>query len=192
MALIVCPICRGDLQCGACPWRCAKGHSFDVAREGYVNLLPAQQKNSRDPGDSEDMIRARREFLDKGGYAPLREAVVETLMPLKPRSLLDMGCGEGWYTDALRAASGDVTGVDISKPAIRLAARRYPGVTWLVASGAALPDPAGIFNASLEGGTRRAIDFHEGDEIDGDTLQALVRAAAAFNASKAKAGKEKR
>lgn len=120
-------------------WRCVQGHSFDVAREGYVNLLPVQHKHSRDPGDDAQMVGARREFLQAGHYQPLRDAVLEVLAPLQAQQLLDIGCGEGYYTDALTRVASDVVGLDIAKPAIRLAAKRFPGVCWLVGSGALLP-----------------------------------------------------
>ncbi len=136
---ILCPLCRLALERGAKSWRCGKGHSFDVAREGYVNLMPVQHKHSRDPGDDPQMVAARREFLQAGHYQPLRDAMLECLAPLKMQSLLDVGCGEGYYTDAFTQISGEVLGLDISRSAIRLAAKRFPSVTWLVASGALLP-----------------------------------------------------
>ena len=98
MTLLVCPLCEHPLERGAKTWRCLKGHSFDVAREGYVNLLPVQHKNSREPGDDLQMVTARREFLHAGHYQPLRDAMLEALAPLGARSLLDIGCGEGYYT----------------------------------------------------------------------------------------------
>ena len=139
MTLFICPLCRRPLECGARIWRCDHGHSFDVAREGYVNLLPVQHKNSRDPGDDPQMVMARREFLQAGHYQPLRDAVLALLAPLQSRRLLDIGCGEGYYTSAFTTIAPEVTGLDIARPAIRLAARRFGGITWLVGSGALLP-----------------------------------------------------
>jgi 23S rRNA (guanine745-N1)-methyltransferase len=105
-----------------------------VAREGYVNLLPVQQKNSRDPGDNPEMVLARREFLQAGHYQPLRDALVALLAPLRAEHLLDMGCGEGYYTGAFTTIVPAVIGLDIAKPAIQLAAKRFRGITWLVGS----------------------------------------------------------
>ena len=139
MAVILCPLCQHPLQQDAKAWRCLREHSFDVAREGYVNLLPVQHKNSRDPGDDPQMVMARREFLQAGHYQPLRDALLALAAPLQPQSLLDIGCGEGYYTGALAAVCEQVIGLDIARPAIRVAAKRYPGVTWLVGSGAHLP-----------------------------------------------------
>ena len=139
MAVILCPLCRQPLQREAKAWRCLREHSFDVAREGYVNLLPVQHKNSRDPGDDPQMVMARREFLQAGHYQPLRDALLALAAPLQPQSLLDIGCGEGYYTAALAEVSAQAIGLDIARLAIRVAAKRYPGVTWLVGSGAHLP-----------------------------------------------------
>lgn len=146
MLTIICPLCRHALERGPKVWRCDKGHSFDVAREGYVNLLPVQHKNSRDPGDDPQMVMARREFLQAGHYQPLREAVLKLLAPLQAQSVLDIGCGEGYYTDVFTQVESEVIGLDIARPAIRLAAKRYPEITWLVGSGALLP----LANASVD------------------------------------------
>ncbi|HEX5360770.1 MAG TPA: methyltransferase domain-containing protein [Fluviicoccus sp.] len=139
MPALICPLCRLPLLREAAAWRCDNRHSFDVAREGYVNLLPVQQKKSRDPGDNPEMVQARRDFLQAGHYGPLRDAVIARLQTLNIQSLLDLGCGEGWYTGGMSAAASDITGLDIAKPAVRLAAKKHPGITWLVGSGAALP-----------------------------------------------------
>jgi 23S rRNA (guanine745-N1)-methyltransferase len=117
-----------------------------VARDGYVNLLPVQHKHSREPGDTPDSLKARREFLQAGHYQPLRDAVIGLLSPLKPAALLDVGCGEGYYTSALPEVAEDVTGLDIAKSAIQLAAKRFRGITWIVGSGAQLP----VADASMD------------------------------------------
>lgn len=136
---IICPLCRQPLDRQPRTWTCASGHSFDVAREGYVNLLPVQHKHSREPGDRPDMVLARRAFLEAGHYAPLRTAIAAMLAPLAAERLLDIGCGEGWYTSAFTAAASEVIGLDIAKPAVQLAAKRHKAITWLVGSGAILP-----------------------------------------------------
>lgn len=98
-------------------WRCDRGHDFDVAKEGYVNLLITHQRRRREPGDSAEMMRDRRAFLDGGWYEPLRDA----LQPFARRgTTLDAGCGEGYYTRGWP----DLWAIDISKPAVRLAAKR--------------------------------------------------------------------
>lgn len=139
MAVITCPLCKHPLDRGARTWRCEKGHSFDVAKEGYVNLLPVQHKASRDPGDDPQMVHARRDFLQAGHYQPLRDQLLSHLLSLQAKDILDIGCGEGYYSSAFTPAANEVVGLDISRAAIRLAAKRFPQVTWLVGSGAMLP-----------------------------------------------------
>lgn len=146
MTPLRCPLCPLPLDISEKTARCANGHSFDRAREGYWHLLPVQQKNSRDPGDDAAMVAARQAFLDAGHYGPLREALCAAVAPLAPRRLLDSGCGEGWYTAALRTVMPEhdgagITALDISKHAIRRAARRAGDITWLVASSMTLPLP---------------------------------------------------
>lgn len=95
-----------------------------MAKEGYVNLLPVQHKRSRDPGDSAEMMQARRAFLDAGHYQPLRDAIVGQLrerLDEKAAVVLDIGCGEGYYTHAFADALPEITtfGTDVSKVAIK-------------------------------------------------------------------------
>lgn len=144
-SLFRCPICRGALRRESRRYVCADGHSFDIAREGYVNLLPANHQHSKNPGDDREMAAARTRFLDGGWYAPLRDTLCRLVAEQTgegPR-LLDAGCGEGWYTCELaRAAAakgGRTIGVDLSKPAVRKAARRCPGTELAVASVYRLP-----------------------------------------------------
>ncbi len=114
-----------------------------MAKEGYVNLLPVQHKRSRDPGDSAEMMQARRAFLDAGHYQPLRDAIVAQLrerLDEKATAVLDIGCGEGYYTRICRcAARNHHVWLDVSKVAIKAAAKRYPQVTFCVASSHRLP-----------------------------------------------------
>lgn len=125
--------------------RCENGHSFDIAKEGYVNLLPANRQHSKAPGDDKEMAAARTRFLEGGWYEPLREKLcnlVEELAPLAP-VLLDAGCGEGWYTQALAQAAaakgGRTAGIDLSKPSVKRAARRCPAGEFAVGTVYHLP-----------------------------------------------------
>jgi 23S rRNA (guanine745-N1)-methyltransferase len=129
-----CPVCHDSLRQDERTWRCGREHSYDVAREGYVNLLITHQRRQREPGDSAEMLRARRAFLDGGHYAPLRDAVA-ALVP-SDAIVLDVGCGEGYYT---RDHAGPLWAVDIAKPAVRLAAKRRPAGRYAVASAYDLP-----------------------------------------------------
>src|ERR1700680_2128153 len=138
MALLVCPVCHTGLRQVDSALVCANTHSFDIAREGYVNLL--LQKRS---GDAKEMLRARRNFLERGLYQPLSDAVNEIVRVhlanmLEPLYILDAGCGEGYYLDRLQRAlapqhDGCYIGIDVSKEAIRMAAKRYRQSLYVVA-----------------------------------------------------------
>ena len=170
-----CPLCHQPLQlCRGEPrrWQCAARHQFDCAKEGYVNLMPVQHKHSKNPGDNKEMMQARRACLEAGHYQPLRDKVAallqESLTAVSASDahrvqVLDIGCGEGYYTAALARvlaehamisnsetfagsasngeaqATGQVFGLDISKVAVRYAAKRYPNVEFCVASSHRLP-----------------------------------------------------
>lgn len=144
--LFTCPLCQSALILDPTRWRCEHGHSFDVAKQGYVNLLPVQHKKSKNPGDTPDAVLARRAFLQADFYVPLRQALLQKLQGLKPQAMLDLGCGEGYYTSGMADIAGQVIGLDIAKPAVQIAAKRYPKVTWLVASGAKLPIQTGALD----------------------------------------------
>lgn len=141
-----CPLCHAPLTFEENSYTCPQGHRFDKAKEGYVNLLPVQHKRSREPGDSAEMMQARRAFLDAGHYQPLRDAVAQrlnTLLDEYAQAILDIGCGEGYYTAAFAeiatSKGAETFGLDVSKSAIRAAAKRYPQVTFCVASSHRLP-----------------------------------------------------
>lgn len=138
---LLCPICGAPLAKGEKALVCPSLHSFDIARQGYVNLLPVQQKHSQDPGDTREQVLSRRAFLDTGTYAPILEALIEAAREYGASGeLLDVGCGEGYYCAGLSQALGlPLTGVDISKEAVRAAAARYKGPSWLCATAAHLP-----------------------------------------------------
>lgn len=130
-----CPLCNTSLAKHGATLRCSNNHSFDFAKEGYVNLLPVQQKNSKQPGDSLEMVQARRAFLELGFYGFLQRALSNIISELNPNLLIDLGCGEGFYTHAVAAnTQAAVYGVDISKSAVKYAAKRYPNCHFSVAS----------------------------------------------------------
>jgi len=145
---LACPLDGKPLQIHGRAWCCEDGHSFDIARQGYVHLLPVQNKRSREPGDSKAMVAARRQFLNAGHYQPVADAVNRTVLadcpPESTISCLDAGCGEGWYLRQLAEALGEdqslaVLGLDISKWAVLAAARQTPEACWVVGSNANLP-----------------------------------------------------
>lgn len=137
--MLRCPVCEEQLNRAAGSFVCAHGHSFDVAKQGYVNLLTVNQKHSLHPGDTREQVLSRREFLEGGYYAPIVQALIEAARPLSGE-LLDVGCGEGYYATRLGTALGmHVTGLDISKEAVRCAAGKYKNAQWLCATAAHIP-----------------------------------------------------
>ncbi len=112
---------------------CANGHSFDVARSGYINLLQPQDRRSKQPGDSAEAVAARRRLHERGMARPLHEAIAALLAPAPDDVILDAGCGDGWFLGELQRVHGfTACGIDISTPAVELAAKRYPACTWIV------------------------------------------------------------
>ena len=138
---LLCPICGEELNLTGKQYVCPQNHSFDVARQGYVNLLTVQQKHSLNPGDTREQVLSRREFLEAGFYAPIADTLVETAKKLNVSGqILDVGCGEGYYSARLADALGaPLTGLDISKEAVRCAAAKYKGKQWLCATAAHIP-----------------------------------------------------
>lgn len=134
---LICPVCGAPLHHHGRFLQCPHRHTFDIAREGYVNLLVG--KRPKTLGDEPDMVRARRRFLDSDAYGPLADALNRlAALPLDyANNILDAGCGEGYYLGRLQphlASEGRCFfGLDVAKTAVRLAARRYPEACFLVA-----------------------------------------------------------
>ena len=137
----VCPICGLPLQRHEREYVCQMRHGFDIARQGYVNLLTVQQKKSLHPGDTREQVLSRRTFLEGGFYAPIADALCETARELGAAGpILDVGCGEGYYCTKLAKALGaELTGLDISKEAVRVAAGKYKDASWICATAAHIP-----------------------------------------------------
>ena len=138
---LVSPISREILKKEEKTWVCPNRHSFDIARQGHVNLLPVQSKRSLNPGDTREQVVSRREFLDGGFYAPIADALCAMAKDQNCGGpILVVGCGEGYYSARLaEALQAELTGQDISKEAVRYAAGRYNNARWLCASAAHLP-----------------------------------------------------
>jgi len=116
-------------------WVCPRGHSFDIARSGYINLLQPQDRRSRNPGDTAAAIAGRRRLHDLGVTEPLLRAIADGTAASGQDIVLDAGCGDGFYLGSLAREIGfEAHGVDISVPAIDAAARRYPECEWVVAN----------------------------------------------------------
>lgn len=138
---LICPICGSKLNTLNKSLVCAGHHCFDIARQGYVNLLTVQQKHSLHPGDTRAQVLSRRAFLEAGYYAPIAEALIAASKELRPSGeLLDVGCGEGYYSARLAEALGmHLTGMDISREAVRCAAGKYKNGLWLCATASHIP-----------------------------------------------------
>ena len=153
--ILRCPVCGGALDFRGKAMRCPAGHAFDLAREGYVNLLRSTRSGDR-MGDSKESARSRRDFLSKGYYRPLRDALCGIFAGQRG-TVLDICCGEGYYTAALGENPAlRVYGFDLSKEMIRLAARRG-GATYFVANLAAIP----VADGSVDAATQIFAPFHE-------------------------------
>ena len=138
---LICPICEKPLFRQENRFLCPENHSFDIARQGYVNLLPIQRKHSAHPGDTREQVLSRREFLSGGFYAPIAEALAAAAKKYDACGpILDVGCGEGYYCTRLaKAMNAELTGLDISKDAVRCAAGKYKDARWLCATAAQIP-----------------------------------------------------
>ncbi len=142
MSHFLCPACKNRLSENDHTYVCKNGHTYDKAKSGYVNLLLNPLKNSNSPGDNKLMVNARRDFLDKGYYSKLADAVSETICKYADSSLpiLDVGCGEGYYTEKVysyalsKSTEYDIVGIDISKFAVEKASKRCKAAKFAVAS----------------------------------------------------------
>ncbi|MGL4999173.1 MAG: methyltransferase domain-containing protein [Cetobacterium sp.] len=147
--MIVCPVCSKKMQKIERKYICEGNHNFDISKFNHVNLLLSSQKNSKLPGDNKEMVLSRKNYLEKGYYKGISDAVNEivnkNLKGLKEVNILDIGCGEGYYTSRLKnnlddlGIESNIVGIDISKEAIISAAKSYKKIEWIVASASSLP-----------------------------------------------------
>ena len=144
----ICPKCQKPLSIAGGAYKCHEGHSYDISKQGYVNLLPPSSKGVH--GDNKEMIKARRAFLDQGYYKPLADALVNAIGSYWSRqegALLDAGCGEGYYTQYLEVLPGlCCCGIDISKDALILASKRLKNTSLAVANVYHMPFDASSFD----------------------------------------------
>ncbi len=153
-----CPHCGQSLAAGERTFSCPSGHQFDRAREGYVHLLPSGRLAGGPSGDDDTMVRARRAVFDAGCYAPIIDAVATAVQATGADDVLDAGCGEGTYLARACAGGAHGWGIDISKVAVRLAARRYPQCSFAVASSYRLPFDDASFGAVIDVFSPRPFD----------------------------------
>ena len=145
--MYVCPICKQKLNKRDGGYVCEKNHSFDVARQGYVNLLPVSGKKSLSPGDNELMTCARREFLSEGYYDKLLDKICSILEEFNVQTLVDSGCSEGYYTKSMAKLCNTVYAYDISKSAVKLASAVDKSTNYFVASAFHIPIKDGSCDA---------------------------------------------
>lgn len=140
---LICPVCGRELIKNEKSYSCKKRHSFDIARQGYVNLLPVQNKHSLSPGDTKAMLSARRNFLDKEYYLPLCSDIADMIKKYSPSQrpvIIDSGSGEGYYTVQLKERCNAVCmGVDIAKEASKMSCSRDKEILWAVATASHIP-----------------------------------------------------
>ena len=151
--MLICPVrgCQINLAREGGRLVCPRGHSFDVARSGYINLLQPQDRRSKQPGDARAAVEARRRLHDRGVTGPLLAAIGEMMEASSGEVVLDGGCREGYYLGTLARRFGfKAHGIDISIAAADAAARRYPECEWIVANADRLvPYADGSFSTVL-------------------------------------------
>lgn len=153
--MLICPVCRLHLEFQKGLARCDNGHCFDIAKEGYVNLLRSSKSGDL-IGDDKASARCRRDFLNKGYYSLLQKALCDYFAD-RHGSVLDICCGEGYYTSALGLNPNlTVYGFDISREMVRLAAKRG-GCSYFVANMASIP----IAEGSMDYATHLFAPFQE-------------------------------
>ena len=150
--MLLCPKCKTALNRNLNTFTCSNGHSFDISKEGYVNLLLDNKKNSMFPGDNKEMVSAREQFLNKDYYAPLKDEILKYLEESVSKDIiimLDAGCGTGYYSIHIKEKYSkriDLFGIDISKFAVQKAAKKTKDGTFVVGSTFDLP----IQNESID------------------------------------------
>ncbi len=152
--MLICPHCKSELTLSEKSYRCENNHCFDLGKAGDLNLLLVNQKHSKSPGDSKEMVNERHYFLESGAYSPIAELLAKTVMKLtqgEPRVIADAGCGEGYYLRQVQRLcfshseyfdnnGGLFVGWDISKYAVQKAAKFANfSALWLTASNAHIP-----------------------------------------------------
>ncbi len=176
--MLLCPVrgCQLALYRNQRRLFCASGHSFDLARSGYINLLQPQDRRSSEPGDSAAAVAARRRLHDRGVTTPILRGIADFLNPVASDVVLDAGCGDGFHLGTLASETGfDAHGIDISIPAVDAAARRYPGCEWIVANAdRIIPYAADSFSIVMSITARmNTSEFHRVLKNDGRLLVAI-------------------
>ena len=137
MNVFMCPVCKAELERKEKNYICPNRHTFDIAREGYVNLLPSGKANSAVPGDNKEMVASRTRFLESGGYRVFADGIGEICRkysPVKAPVILDAGCGQGYYDRIIKdGMECRISGIDISKFAVKYASSHNKDIDYAVA-----------------------------------------------------------
>lgn len=149
MEKLLCPVCKKNMALVGSSLCCENRHSFDLAKEGYVNLLTGS-KSGASTGDNKDMARCRKSFLDKGYFEPLAKGLCEIISRENARTVLDICCGEGYYTEYIsHCTTAHVYGFDLSKEMVRLAAKRKSNARFFVANMSCVPVSDGFADCAI-------------------------------------------
>lgn len=191
MKLLACPKCHQQLHLENKTLKCENNHCYDISKRGYINLLLNPDKATNNPGDSKESLVARKAYLNKGYYDPILNQVITCIDEFKHQddlSILDLGCGEGYYTQGLKKhfENSDIYGLDISKIAIDMATRYRKDVTWLVGNSKNIP----ILDHSLDFNQVKSYDFKEKVHISNreDALNLLMMTPHYYHIKKEKRG----
>lgn len=160
MSDIVCPVCKQSLNKDKSCYRCESRHCFDIAKEGYVNLLAGNHKAGESIGDNKDMALSRKKFLEKGYFSPLAEKIEELIRAhgKSNPTICDICCGEGWYSnEIIKKIPCDMLCFDLSKEMVRLGAKRKNGAAFFVANLASIP----LADKSVDVGFHLFAPFHD-------------------------------
>lgn len=144
MHKLACPKCHESIVQEGNSYKCANNHCYDLAKTKYLNLLLNPDKATNNPGDSKESLVARKAYLTKGYYDVILNSVIDCIKKYRddtPLDILDLGCGEGYYTRGLKEifSQDTIYGLDISKEAINMATKYTKDVYWLVGNSKNLP-----------------------------------------------------
>ena len=177
MSNFICPVCKSEISLFERTYKCNNNHCFDLSKDGYVNLLMSQQSSLKRHGDDKLMVKARRDFLEKGFYNDLRQALCETLKDALPddSTIVDVGCGEGYYTSEISKVNNfEIFGIDISKDALKYAAKSVKNSSFAVASAFSLPFAEGSADCVLSVFAPSAYEeFYRVLKNDGKLIKAI-------------------
>ena len=177
MSSFICPVCKSEISLFERTYKCNNNHCFDLSKDGYVNLLMSQQSSLKRHGDDKLMVKARRDFLEKGFYNDLRKSLCVTLKDALPddSTIVDVGCGEGYYTSEIsRVNNFEIFGIDISKDALKYASKSVKNSSFAVASAFSLPFAENSADCVLSVFAPSAYDeFYRVLKSDGKLIKAI-------------------